>query len=343
MTKPVAGSVRDHKSWRGVGACLLAALCLQVVPCRAGQPANPGGRFAGKKVLYIDSYHPEYIGGIVQEHAVREVLEPEGIAVRDVYLDEKRHGDEPHLRQAAREVMEVVRDWRPDLIIAADDASNKYVIVPYLKDASIPVVFIGVNWTADQYGYPLKNVTGQIEVELIQDLIDQLRHFARGQRIAILTADTLTDRKTLDYYRSVMKIRFSEERLVGSFAQWKKAYTELQGRCDGLVFRNNTGISGWSDQEAKEFIQATTRVPTGTVSSHMTGLVLISLAKDNGEFGEWAGQTALEIFAGKPPSSIPITTNKRGKLVLNMSLAKRLGITFPMDLIERATFTEEVR
>jgi hypothetical protein len=32
----------------------------------------------------------------------------------------------------------------------------------------LPVVFVGVNWDASPYGYPTANVTGSVEVELIE-------------------------------------------------------------------------------------------------------------------------------------------------------------------------------
>ncbi len=69
--------------------------------------------------------------------------------------------------------------------------------------------------------------------------------------------------------------------------------------------------------------------------------VLASFAKDGFEQGEWAANTALEILIGKKPGEIPLTTNKKARVILNMKLAKKLDIKFPMELIERATFAEE--
>ncbi len=60
------------------------------------------------------------------------------------------------------------------------------------------------------------------------------------------------------------------------------------------------------------------------------------------EQGWWTGKTALRILDGTPPADIPVTTNKESKILLNIQLAKRLGITFPMELLEKATFIEEI-
>ena len=54
------------------------------------------------------------------------------------------------------------------------------------------------------------------------------------------------------------------------------------------------------------------------------------------------GNTALRILKGERPEEIPLVTNKNAKIILNMKLAKKLEITFPMDLIENAIFLEEI-
>jgi hypothetical protein len=57
-------------------------------------------------------------------------------------------------------------------------------------------------------------------------------------------------------------------------------------------------------------------------------------------FKQVAAGAALKIIDGKNPADIPIVTNKRAKIFLNMVLAKKMGIKFPMSLIEHAQFVE---
>ncbi len=59
----------------------------------------------------------------------------------------------------ALKVKKVIQQWKPDLVIASDDAASKYVVKEYYRDANIPFVFIGVNWSIKSYEYPYKNVT----------------------------------------------------------------------------------------------------------------------------------------------------------------------------------------
>jgi ABC-type uncharacterized transport system substrate-binding protein len=59
------------------------------------------------------------------------------------------------------------------------------------------------------------------------------------------------------------------------------------------------------------------------------------------EQGAYMGRMALRILKGESPEDIPLVTNKKAKIYLNMKLAKKLEITFPMDLIEDAIFVGE--
>jgi ABC-type uncharacterized transport system substrate-binding protein len=289
-----------------------------------------------KRILFVDSYHPEYEPGIQAREGLANILADRHVRVRVVYMDAKRKKSADQLAAAAKRVKAIVEDWKPDLIIASDDATSKYLIAPYYKNTELPVVFIGVNWSAEHYGLPCSNVTGQVEVELIRELIRELAKHARGKRLAFISGNTLTDRKAADHYRDTLGISFDHLEFVDDFASWKTAYANLQKKADIVIFRNNSGISDWDDEEARTFVLSETRLPTGTVSTHLYPLALIGFVKVNREFGEYAGKTALRIFNGVPPSEIPVTTNVQARTYLNMKLAKKLGIRFPMELINRA-------
>ncbi|WP_300465586.1 hypothetical protein [Desulfobacula sp.] len=87
---------------------------------------------------------------------------------------------------AARQARQVILSWKPDLVIVSEDNAAKCLVAPYFKDADLPFVFCGLNWDASVYGFPFKNVTGMIEVQLITQIIDHLKPFASGSRIGAL-------------------------------------------------------------------------------------------------------------------------------------------------------------
>ncbi|SON51822.1 ABC transporter substrate-binding protein [Vibrio tapetis] len=295
--------------------------------------------FAQTKVLYINSYHEDFYSAIIQIQVVKDILLPEDIQLKFVHMDTKRIKEDELRKIEGLKVQKVIAEWKPDLVIASDDSASKYVVSKY-KDQALPFVFMGVNWSAEQYGYPYENVTGQIEVDLAKELISELQTYATGKRVAFLSGDTLTDRKTLNFYQTNLDLTFSEVKLVNTFEEWKSAYSSLQEQVDVILFLNNAGIKNWNDQEAEELVKNETKIPTGTTDQSLHPYVLISFAKDVHEFGEYGAKTALQILNGTSPTMIPITKNTRAKISLNMSLAKKLGVIFPIEMIDMATLVD---
>ena len=302
-----------------------------------GQPS-----MAGKKVLVINSYHKGYawsddvetgISGVFKEH-------PE-IEFEFHRMDTKRNTSEASKKTAATKARDLIESWKPDVVIASDDNASKYLVVPYYNNADLPIIFCGVNWDATPYGYPFKNVTGMVEIALMDELVKTLRAYAKGNRVGLLGPDVTSARQDANYYKGITGIEFTEERYVEDFSEWKSAYLQLQKTVDILIVPAWQGTKGWDEKEAMDFILTHTRIPSGAEVPFMAKYVLASFAKDPFEQGEWAANTALEILRGKKTEEIPIATNKKAKVILNMKLAKKLGVKFPMELVERATFVEE--
>ena len=295
--------------------------------------------FSQTKVLYINSYHEDFYSAIIQTKVVRDTLLPKGIELKFVHMDTKRIKKSELRKLEGLKVQKVIESWKPDLVIASDDSASKYVVTKY-KNTKLPFVFMGVNWSADQYGYPYDNVTGQIEVDLAKELIMELKQYAKGNRVGFIAGDTLTDKKTLNFYQNNLGLKFDKIELVNTFEQWKNAYTTLQDEVDVVLFLNNAGIKNWNDVEAAKLSREVTKVPTGTTDQSLHPYVLISYAKDVQEFGEYASKTALKILNGTPPSKIAISKNQRAKVSLNMTLAKKLNVIFPIKLIDMATLVK---
>ena len=298
--------------------------------------------FNGKKVLTINSYHKGYTWSDGIEAGILKIFKkfPE-IECKFYRLDSKRNTSESYLREAALNAKKLIETWKPDVVIASDDNASKYVIVPYYKNVELPIVFCGVNWNVAPYGYPYKNVTGMIEVALMDDLVRTLRTYSKGNRIGFLGPAVTSARQDASYYKGIMGIEFTQETYVKTFDEWKSAYLQMQQKVDILIVPALEGTKNWDPKEASDFIQAHTEIPSGAEVELMAKYVLATFAKDPAEQGEWAATTALEILKGKKPEDIPIVTNRKAKIILNMKLAKKLDIKFPMELLERATFVGE--
>lgn len=315
---------------------LLVMACGRDTPPPARQP----GALAGRRILYVDSYHETYAPNILSRKAFAARMLPQGIAIRYAFLDTKK--SEAHSAHCPHvsAILQTISNWRPHLLVAADDAAVKLLVAPHLRGKALPVIFIGVNWSTAEYGLPAANVTGQIEVDPIQPLVRELQRFARGRRLGFLASDSIPDRKSL-YWYTRQGIVFHRIFFASTFAEWQQRYRQLQHEVDLLLIRNTSSLQGWDEQQARTFVLAHTRIPTGTVNTHQTRLVLLSFAKDNREFGEWAAGAAVRILQGHKPATLPVATNRRARIRINMRLARTLGIRIPRDLLEKGAFAED--
>lgn len=301
-----------------------------------GQENNAGPDYAGKKVVYVNSYHEGYPWSDGIEASLHEVFDDTGIEFKIIRLDTKNNPDESFGQAAGQKAKEEIETFQPDVVIASDDNAQKYLVVPFLKGTELPVIFNGVNWDASIYGFPASNVTGMVEVELPDQLVELLKAHAKGDRIGYLTIDTETERKVVDTYNQ----RFFDDQMqpywVTTQDEFKTAFLAAQQEVDILFMGNNAGSDKWDEEEMKQFVLKNTTIPTGTINDWMSPYSLLTLAKSASEQGIWSAQAALQILDGTPTSEIPVVENKKGEMIVNLDLADKLGVVFAPSLLKTA-------
>lgn len=341
--KPQFGKQTRHVAWctailvTAVIAALLLTACSRHVPTPV--PPQAGGTqstHVGKKIVFVNSYHEGYEWSDGIEVGLKKVLDGTGTEVKFVRLNTKLHPEEASCQNAGLQAKAEIESFGADIVIAADDNAQKYLVVPYLKGKDVPVVFCGVNWDASMYGYPTDNVTGMIEVELPGQLVEHLKIYAKGERVGYLTVDSETERKVVQIYNErffggQMKVYW-----VKTYEEFKAAFVNSQKEVDILFLGNNAGIDRWEEQEVTQFIRENTQVPTGTINSWLAGYSLMTLAKSAEEQGEWAAQTALQILDGIPVTDISPVENEKGELIVNLNIAEQLGVTFSPSILKNA-------
>lgn len=341
--------IAHHSSY---GYFLLLALLLLIIGsmisgCSAATAANPGDSetaatnpdpqpYAGKKILWVDSYHAEYEWSAAIEAGIREALDGTGVELQVVRLDTKLNPSEEFGWQAGAEAETAIENFNPDVVIACDDNAQKYLVVPFLNGTEMPVVFCGVNWDASLYNLSANNVTGVIEVELPDRVIELLKPYAQGDRIAYLTVESETETKVADIYNERFFDGAMKVYAVKTLEEFKAAFLQAQDEVDILFMGNNAGIDSWDASEMQTFVLENSRIPSGTINPWMAPYSLISLAKFGEEQGKLSVQAALRILDGIPISEIPITENKEGQLILNLDLAERLNIVFAPSVLRNA-------
>jgi ABC-type uncharacterized transport system substrate-binding protein len=298
-------------------------------------------KYAGKKILHIDSYHAGYEWSDRLTKGIADTLKNTGVIYKDYKMDCKRNENEEFQKKAALRAKAVIEEFKPDVVIASDDNAFKYLIMPYYKDAALPIVFSGINWDASIYGVPYKNTTGMIEIAYIGELVTYLKGYSKGNRIGFLSSETLTAHKNANAFKKYVGLTFVEQVYVKTFEEWKKAFKELQTQADILILENNAGISEWNNDEARKYVEENIKIPTGAINPWITNYALIGVMEIPEEHGEWPARTALRILDGTPPSAIPIVKSKKGDLVLNLRLAEKMGVVFAPSLLRNAVIIDK--
>lgn len=305
------------------------------------------------RVAFVNSYHKGYDWSDGVERGFLNALgisdstgddsySKGGLELRFFRMDAKQHPDASFQTAKAAEIHDQLLDWKPDVIVASDDDASKWLIAPYYKGRGVPVVFCGLNWDASVYGFPARNVTGMVEVAPVRQLIDWLSAHAKGKRLGYLGADVLSETKELGYYREVLGIRFADGSMVKTFAEWKDAYRRLQKSSDMLILLSMVGVRDWSDSGARAFIEAESRIPTGTTTRGVHRFAMISFSRVPEEQGLWSGDQVRQILAGVPVADIPMTTNVRSTIFANPKLLDRIGIRLPASFLDTVFLIEEM-
>ena len=295
-------------------------------------------RYSGKKILFVNSYHKGYpwSDGIYQ--AIETTLKGKGIRLMQFEMDTKRHPSEQSKRSAAEKARVLIGNFKPDVVIASDDNASKYLIVPFYKNTKLPIVFCGVNWDATEYGFPTENITGMIEVQLIDQILATLKKYAKGDRIGFIKGDDLSARKEAAFYEKRFNIKI-DKRFVKTYAEWERAYVDLQKGTDMILVGNTESIPDWNPEAARQFVEANTAVPSGNWDKWMKDYALVTFATVPAEQGQWAAGAALRILDGTSPGDIAVVTNKKAEIYRNMRIAKELNIIFPIEFIRRSRST----
>jgi len=283
-----------------------------------------------KKVFYVNSYHLGYPPSDEVYKAIQNVFDSvQGIHLETFFLDSKRNPSPDSISENVALALEQIQKFNPDLIIASDDDAVKHLIVPYFKGKEIPVVFCGVNWSADQYGLPASNVTGMLEVLPLKENLQQVKLFnPEARKMLILSENSTSEQNNKALLDTLFRSSGFEPEytLVNEFAEWKTAFIASNQTFDLIYLPTNGAIKNWNNAEAVQTVSQNIKIPVITCDDFMMPYCVFGMTKVASEQGEWAAKTALKILEGKSIGEIPLTKNKQTKVFLNQELANRINM-----------------
>ena len=295
---------------------------------------SPEGEAACYKVLVVMSYESDFPWVLEIKEGINATL-ADTCEVKYVYLNTK--ADFEGGRKKAKEAHALYLDFRPDGVIAADDNAQSMFVVPYLKDkVKTPVMFCGVNAEPEKYGYPAVNVSGILErlhigesIAFVQQLLPAIKTFGVIMRDSPSSKGVLRQIEKQSGTYPAEFIAFKQPRTLADATAMAE---DLKKRCDILFMASMEGVTDINgrpleDREVMPIVAKTFGKPTIASNSYNVRFAaLCAVVKTGQEQGSTAARMLLKVMQGKPVSQFPITRNRNGKRMINVSVMKELEV-----------------
>lgn len=291
------------------------------------------------RIFVVNSYHPGYGSSDDVMDGISETLTGKNIELQSYFMDSKRKSTEKEILQSVQNALKEIKKFTPDVLIVSDDNAVKYLVKPHFNNTKIPVVFCGVNWSAEQYDLG-ENVTGMLEVLPLKEMLSEvISNYPEAKKLVVLSENSLSEKNNkmlLEplYENLGLDVEYS---LTNDFDTWKTMFLKANQFADLIYMPTNGAIHNWNDEEAKNLVEDNLTIPAVTCDDFMMPYCVFGLTKVAKEQGEWAAQTALEILNGKQPFDIRYTKNTQTKAWLNLHLAKKIAFKISDDTKQNCT------
>jgi ABC-type uncharacterized transport system substrate-binding protein len=308
----------------------------------------PHQSLAGKRVLLVQSYHPEYAWVETVTQGVKEAMQGSGLALEIMYMDTKRHTDEAWKIDAGNRASRKVEEYKPDIVLTNDDDAQQYFARAYVGK-SLPIVFCGVDADPSKYGYPAANVTGVIERPHFKESLVLAQRLRPIRRIAVMSSHDTTSIAALGFMKQEqLDVEVTEWLMPDDFDQWKVAVKRFNSTVDALVIRSYQAVKkpgGLENEDPKDVVGWTVQNATiPTIAFHDFEIkdgILVGVVKSGQEYGRQAMEYGLQILGGTSPGTLPITKTKLGVRMVNRDTARKLGISLTDELTSGVTTVPE--
>ncbi len=309
-----------------------ATLLMGLVSCE-----RPG--IEKKKIVYVNSYHNRFPPSSQITEGIYEILPADSFEIIAYYMDTKRNPSEAFIRERTAEILDSIRREEPDLLIVSDDNAVKYLVEPNFQDDPMPIVFCGVNWSAEQYDLSHCNITGVLEILPVAESMQMLQTYYPFMRnLLVLNENTTTSRKTkplLDTLLNDLGISVTQE-LVDDFEGWKSVFIEGNSTFDVIYLQTSGAIRNWDHVEALKIIDQHMKVALFTCEDFMMPYAVFGLTQVSKEQGIRAAETAKRILKGAAPAEIPISGNTIYNVWVNARLAEKLHFVPDVEMLKKA-------
>lgn len=213
--------------------------------------------------------------------------------------------------------------------------------IPVIYSAVTDPVAAGLVASFEQGG---ANVTGTSDLPPVEGQIDALLQLAPhikrvGHVYNAGEANSVTTAKKAQAYVESKGLSFVTA-VVANSAEVGQALSSLVGRVDGIYLSTDNTVFSAISTVADLCIKAKLPLVTADPSSAETVPVLAAVGFNYYEMGRATGRIVVDVLKGKKTSDIPTyfaVDPKEHALVVNLDVARALGLKVPQAMVDRAS------
>ena len=312
-------------------AALLSMLCVgtMFVGCSEKETTLKVGISQQLQHIALDEAREGFIEGL------KEKGYEEG---KNIVLDYSNANGE---LSTAQTIAEQFKNDKKDLIFTIATGSTQ---AAYNATKDIPIVFTAVTdpidaGVAKDWKNSGTNCTGTSDGVNIQDQLTLAEKIVKDIKTigVIYTTSETNSIIQVEQLEKVAKEKGYSVKKIGvtNVNEIQQNLTAAVADIDLLYIpTDNTVASGYSivgDICVKNNLPALGAEPAGVDKG-----ILMSLGISYKQLGKEAAYKAVEIFEGKKPTEIEITTQENLTITVNTDVAKKLGVEIPSDILEKA-------
>lgn len=315
---------------------------------------------ASKILLIIHSYSPDFEFTRNEDKGImkafnRHLALTNNWSIERFYFHGKTKKSAMEVKESIRKAKDLIQSIKPDAVILTDDLAFKS-LYRFVKNQGIPLSFSGINGNIRDYGYVEgeSGITGSIErynVPAVVKIMKRLRTTINS--ILIISDENITGKALLRQFMNQIKSNHSLKEMGihsvkgfagASFEALKRRLLSVNPKRTGVIvlasysYRNENGTPISYDKINNWIFENTNFIDMGLIAFHMDKKGrLFGLASSAEEMGNYSATLLFKaILAKKDPSTYGIREQLPLNLYLNHDRAKKLGITFPFEILSYA-------
>jgi ABC-type uncharacterized transport system substrate-binding protein len=197
-------------------------------------------------------------------------------------------------------------------------------------------MFCAVNEEPEKYGYPASNVSGILERDFIGESIAFAKQLVPSiHMVGFLAKDSPSGRaiqKQVEIESDTYLAKFAGFKLVKTIKETLAVLEDYEKRSDALFITSTNGIldtdgKSLDNEQVTKIVAKFYKKPLiGANDFHVRYGVLCAVVKSGNAQGRVSAEMLLKAIKGTPVNHIPITFNKYGKRMLNVTVMNELGI-----------------